>query len=143
MNFPQVRTTRTSLFAYCYCAFTCSSLVWLPSLPSWPKSLEPQVKTSPRLVSIRVWRPPGEILATYITHPSVQGLECTQRLKGRGVWRDRGRQRCLKRNDVTRYRFSHLLRAITIKKNDNVSYEPRAVTIRSNKDFHKPRAIKR
>ncbi len=45
-----------------------------------------------------------------------------------------------KRNGVTHYRFSHALRAITIKSN-NVSCEPRAIAIRSDKDFHMPRAI--
>jgi hypothetical protein len=45
-----------------------------------------------------------------------------------------------KRNAVTRYRFSHVIRAITIK-SDNVSYESRAITIRSDNGFYKPRAI--
>ncbi len=46
------------------------------------------------------------------------------------------------RSGVTRYCFSHVLRAITIKSN-NVSFEPRAIaiTIGSDSDFHKPRAI--
>jgi hypothetical protein len=42
-----------------------------------------------------------------------------------------------KRNSVTRYRLSHVIRAITIK-SDNVSYEPTAITIRSDNGFQKP-----
>jgi hypothetical protein len=34
-----------------------------------------------------------------------------------------------KHNDITRYRFSHVIRAVTIKSN-NVSYEHRAITVR-------------
>ncbi len=45
-----------------------------------------------------------------------------------------------RRNSVTRYRYSHAIRAITIKK-DTVSYEPRAIAIRSANDFHMPRAL--
>jgi hypothetical protein len=45
-----------------------------------------------------------------------------------------------KRNDVTRYCFCRVLRAIT-SKSDNVIYEPRAITLRSNNDFQMPRAI--
>jgi hypothetical protein len=46
-----------------------------------------------------------------------------------------------KRNGVTRYCFSHVLRAITIKTSDNVSYEHRATSKRSDNNFHKPTAI--
>jgi hypothetical protein len=46
----------------------------------------------------------------------------------------------LKYDGVTRYRFSHVLKAITIKSN-NISYEPRAITLRNDNDFNKPRAI--
>ncbi len=52
----------------------------------------------------------------------------------------RGRKRYFKWNCVTRNRFSHDLRVITVK-SDNVFYEPRAITIRSNNDFHRSRAI--
>ncbi len=45
-----------------------------------------------------------------------------------------------KHNGVTRYRFSHSLRARTIKSN-NVSYEPGEIAIRSKNDFHMPRPI--
>jgi hypothetical protein len=45
-----------------------------------------------------------------------------------------------RRNSVTRYRFSHVIRAITIK-SDNISYEPRAITVRSGNGFHKLKAI--
>jgi hypothetical protein len=38
---------------------------------------------------------------------------------------------------VTRYRCSHVLRAITIK-SDDVSYESRAINLRSDNDFNKP-----
>ncbi len=44
------------------------------------------------------------------------------------------------RNGVTRYRFSHDARDVTIK-SDNVSYEPRVITVRSDNGSHKPRAI--
>ncbi len=45
-----------------------------------------------------------------------------------------------KRNGTISYRFSHALRAITIKSYD-VSYEPRAITLRSDNDFHMPRSV--
>ncbi len=45
-----------------------------------------------------------------------------------------------KRNGVTRYRFSHVFRAIT-EENDNVSNDPRVVAIKSDNYFHKPWAI--
>ncbi len=44
-----------------------------------------------------------------------------------------------KYDGVTRYRFSHVLGAVTIK-SVNVSYQPRAITLRSDNDFNKPRA---
>ncbi len=43
----------------------------------------------------------------------------------------------LKRNGVTRYRYSHVLRAINIISN-NVSYDPGAETVKSGKDFYRP-----
>jgi hypothetical protein len=43
-------------------------------------------------------------------------------------------------NGVTRYRSSHVLRAI-IMKSDNVSYDPKAVTTKNDNDFHKYGAI--
>jgi hypothetical protein len=43
-------------------------------------------------------------------------------------------------NGVTRFRSSHVLRAITIK-SYNVTYEPIAIILRSDNDFNNPRAI--
>jgi hypothetical protein len=45
-----------------------------------------------------------------------------------------------KRNGVTPYHFSHVIRDITIK-SDNIFYEPRVTTVRSDNAFHKPRVI--
>jgi hypothetical protein len=45
-----------------------------------------------------------------------------------------------KRNGAARYRFSHVIRAIT-KTSNKVSYEPTAITIRSDNSFCEPRVI--
>jgi hypothetical protein len=44
------------------------------------------------------------------------------------------------RSGVTRCRFSHVIKVVTIK-HDNVSYEPRVLTVRSDNRSNKPRAI--
>ncbi len=48
---------------------------------------------------------------------------------------DRGQQRYSKKsNSITRYHFSHVFRVITTK-SDDVSYKPRAITLRSGNNF--------
>jgi hypothetical protein len=74
------------------------------------------------------------------SEPLILGLLCPDDLVPRILYYPEVGNVTSKCKGVTRYRFSHVLRAISIK-SDNVSNDPGAVTIKSDNDIHKPWAI--